>query len=517
MPPANEWKIVLADDEADIRDVLTLTLEDAGYRTWSAQDGRAAMELCRSVRPQIVITDIRMPKMTGLELLESLKQFRPDTEVIVATAFGEMDLAIRALQLDASDFINKPINDEALHLALHRARNRYLARRELRDYAALLEKEKAETVRELARVVAFRNNLIEHSMDGIVACDDSGRVLVYNRSMENLLGFSKERIIGKVGLEEIFQSEEMERFKEELGGSGFGGTNRLFLFETLLRGNSGQEIPVQVSASRLFNEGEPVGVVCFFRDLRELRRLESQMADQARILHQDKMISLGRLSASVVHEINNPLSGILNYLRLMLRIMERGELTPAHQANFHRYLTLVESETGRCSQIVSNLLTFSRKSPAAFDAVNIKDLINRCVLLSRHKMELSGIDLTTDIDPALPVIRGDFNQLQQCLINLVFNAVDAMPDGGALKITAAPSAGRDTRITLTIADTGRGIAEKDLPHIFEPFYSTKSEGYGVGLGLSTVYGIVERHGGSIDVSSRLGKGTTFTMDLPSHQ
>jgi two-component system, NtrC family, sensor kinase len=513
MAAENKWKVVLVDDEADIRDVLTLTLEDAGYKIWSAADGEAAVTLCETVRPQIVITDIRMPKMTGLELLESLKISQPDTEVIVATAFGEMDLAIRALQLDASDFINKPINDEALHLALGRARNRYQARKELRDYATLLQKEKAQTAQELLHTITFRNNLIEHSMDGILACDDSGRVMVYNRSMENLLAIPKTMVLGKVALKEIFPTEEWERFTRELAGDGFGGMNRLYLFETVLLGSEDQKIPVQVSSSKLFTHEKQAGLVCFFRDLRELRRLEREMADQARILHQDKMISLGRLAASVVHEINNPLSGILNYLRLMLRIMERGELTLEQKDKFQEYLTLVESETGRCSQIVSNLLTFSRKSPATFGEVHLEDLLNRCILLSRHKIELSDIELKVDITSDLPAIQGDFNQLQQCVINLIFNAVDAMPDGGNLTINAQNKLTNQC-VIITISDTGIGINQRDLPQIFEPFYSTKKEGYGVGLGLSTAYGIVQRHQGKIDVTSQVGKGTTFTIGLP---
>jgi len=370
------WRILLIDDEADIREVTSLALQDAGYQVTTAADGQAGLDLFAEIDPQIVVTDIRMPRLNGLEVLEKIKQTGSDTEVVVVTAFGEMDLAIRALQLDASDFITKPINDESIHLALKRARERYTARKQVRDYTALLEKENA---------------------------------------------------------------------------------------------------------------------------------------DQARILHQDKMMSLGRLAASVVHEINNPLSGILNYVRLMMRVLNRGPLEAGHQTKFENYLNLVESETDRCSRIVSNLLTFSRKSTPTFGPVDIADLIERSLVLSQHKLTLSNISTSHFYAPSLPPVQGDFNQLQQCLINLIFNAIDAMPEGGTLDLSARNDS---NSVVVAVKDSGTGISEADRGHIFEPFFTTKDEGYGVGLGLSTVYGIIESHKGTVTVNSTPGRGTTFSLKLP---
>lgn len=507
------WRIVLIDDEADIREVLSISLQDAGYEVAAAPDGEAGLRLCGEVRPQILITDIRMPGMDGLEVLESVKRTSPEIEVIVVTAYGEMDVAIRALQLDASDFITKPVGDDALQLSLKRARERYTARRKVADYAALLEQENVETTKDLLESISFQRRLIDSSMDGILGCDRDGVVITFNRALEGMLGVSRYEVLGRRRVGDFFAREELYILEKDLAGDRYGGAGRLFMYETRIRTPEGQSIPVQVSATEILDREEPDGSVFFFRDLRDIHHLEREMADQAKILHQDKMMSLGRLAASVVHEINNPLSGILNYARLMKRILGRGQLTQERIEKFQGYLDLVESETGRCSEIVSSLLTFSRRSRPEFAEVSVRDLVERSVLLSQHKLELQDIELVVEADPDLPAVEGDPNQLQQCIINLVFNAIDAMPHGGRLTLRAV----RDDKggaVLICVEDTGAGIAPESLPHIFEPFYTTKEEGYGVGLGLSTVYGIVERHHGTVTVDSRSGEGTVFTIRLP---
>ena len=513
MTSSNDWTIVLMDDEADIREVMTLMLQDAGYQVFSAPDGLAGLEMCRRVSPQIVMTDIRMPGMDGIQVLKALKERFPEIEVIVATAYGEMELAIQALQLDASDFITKPISDSALFLALDRARQRFTSRRQIQEYTHLLEHENARTAQELSAAIAFQKNLIENSIDGILGCQADGRIIIFNRALEKLLGHDRRQVLHRLYLKDILDPQESGRFHSSLAADTYGGQHHLYLYETALIGHDGHSIPVQISATVLKEDGVDSGLVCFVRDLRELRRLEQEMLDQARVLHQDKMISLGRLAASVVHEINNPLAGVLNYMGLMRRILEKGALSVDRQNKFKEYLELVESETRRCSRIVSGLLTFSRKSSPSVEAVQIEDLVNRCMLLSRHKLDLHHITSEVSVAARLPAVKGDINQLQQCLINIIFNAMDAMPDGGSLKIQVDLDTS-DRFVNIAVSDTGIGIAPADLPHIFEPFYTTKKEGYGVGLGLSTVYGIIEKHGGTVQVENQAGSGATFTVRLP---
>lgn len=508
-----DWHILFVDDESGIRSVARVYLEDAGYCVETAPNAEEAMRHCETFAPQVLITDIRMPGMDGLALLEAVKNRFPDVEVIVATAFGDMDVAIRALQLDASDFITKPLNNTVLDVALGRAKQRYTDRKNLRVYTDFLERDWSETTEELMEAIEFQHNLIESSMDGIVGCNAEGRVVTFNAGMELLTGFKKTDVLHRMPLSAFFLPEEEERMRKALAEDRYGGVDRLFKFETTLKGGDGVRIPIQLSASLIRDKEVENGLVCFCRDLRESRRLEREMEDQARVLHQDKMMSLGRLAASVVHEINNPLAGILNYCRLMIRILNRGDLSGEHREKFSAYLDLIEQESARCSKIVSNLLTFSRKSTPTVGPVCLNDLLQRSILLTQHKMELSRIRLETQITPELPEIQGDANQLQQSIINLIFNAIDAMPEGGTVHLSATHQPG-DPSVLLEVRDTGTGISEGHLPYIFEPFFTTKNEGFGVGLGLSTVYGIVENHNGRIEVDSKPGAGACFRIWLP---
>jgi two-component system NtrC family sensor kinase len=528
------WKILVIDDDPDILDVMTITLKDAGYSVICAPDGQTGILFAKSHSPQIVITDIKMPGMSGLDVLEKIKKIKPATEVIVTTGFADIKHAVKALQYDASDFISKPIDDDALHMALRRAMQRYTDKKQLSDYTALLENENLKTSSELVKNVNFQSSLIENSMDGILGCDENDIIVTYNKSMEMLLGYSKALVLKQMKVDDFFSPDRFLQFKTDLFGSDFGGQNRLFVYETTLLSMEKKDIPVQISGFVLSEDRVQNYMVFFISDLRTLRTLEKEVTVQAKLLHREKMISLGRLAASMVHEINNPLSGILNYIKLMIRVLEKGEDVSWNKTvdqiqnrakKFKSYLSIIESETQRCSDLVSGLLKFSRKTKLEQTQINVAQLIQHSLLLCNHKLELSNIVLKQGCDPDLPPVYGDFNQLEQCLINLIFNAIDAIDametravpgtrgvGGGILEIRAG--LGEENLVCITIRDNGKGISKEDQPFIFEPFFTTKKQGYGVGLGLSTTYGIIERHKGTIVVESMPNVGSQFIIKLP---
>jgi len=172
--------------------------------------------------------------------------------------------------------------------------------------------------------------------------------------------------------------------------------------------------------------------------------------------------------------VNNPLTGILNYICLMIKILGRGSPSPEHMEKFQRYLVLIESETSRSSKIVSNLLAFSRKSEWEFTEMDVNDLLEKCIMLSQHKLRLKNILLKTDLTGKTLTIWGDFNQIQQCIINLIFNAIDAMPEGGSLTIGSSFHS-KEGLVEIKVQDTGCGMSEKEISKIFDPFYTTKKE------------------------------------------
>jgi two-component system NtrC family sensor kinase len=242
------------------------------------------------------------------------------------------------------------------------------------------------------------------------------------------------------------------------------------------------------------------------------RRVEEKTAElqrtHDRMLLVERMASLGKLAAVVAHEINNPLAGIRTYARLLRRRFA-GSADPETD----RILQVVDVESGRCGDIVRNLLAFSRSMPARFADEDLAPILDRCALLLRHQAELLGITLSFEATPGLPRLRCDASQVQQLVLALAMNALEATPAGGRVTMGARSDEG-EPGVVIEVSDTGCGIAEEVRERIFEPFFTTKAAGKGVGLGLAVVYGIVSRHRGQIDVQSTVGVGTTFTVRLP---
>jgi two-component system NtrC family sensor kinase len=253
------------------------------------------------------------------------------------------------------------------------------------------------------------------------------------------------------------------------------------------------------------------------------RTLEQRVEEKTRQLEEthrqmvvvEKMASLGKLAAVVAHEINNPLAGIRTYARLLRRQFAGGAAappTPEQAAETDRILQMVDGEAGRCGDIVRNLLAFSRQTGARLAQEDLAPVVERCRMLLKHQAEMLDVTLETRAAPDLPRVVCDAAQVQQVILALAMNALEATPARGRVSIEAA----RDgDGVKLVVADTGWGIPKEHLDRIFEPFFTTKEAGKGVGLGLAVVYGIVNGHHGRIDVQSEPGQGTTFTVHLPA--
>jgi len=226
----------------------------------------------------------------------------------------------------------------------------------------------------------------------------------------------------------------------------------------------------------------------------------------------EKMASLGKLAATVAHELNNPLEGVLTYAKLLKRRLQNGEISEAEKNEILNELSIIIDETSRCGNIVKNLLLFSKQKVGEFKDEDICQVIKRSVALISHHLQMNNIKLELDI-PENPVfVFCDAQQIEQMLLAMEINSIEAMPEGGTLRIELNEI--DSDKIQIKVTDTGIGIPEDILPHIFEPFFTTKKEGKGTGLGLAVAYGIAERHNGSIKVESKVNQGTTFTITLP---
>jgi two-component system NtrC family sensor kinase len=237
----------------------------------------------------------------------------------------------------------------------------------------------------------------------------------------------------------------------------------------------------------------------------ELRAAQDQM------IQAEKLASLGKLAAVVAHEINNPLSGVLTYAKLLRKWIERGD-GAQHDADMRDALQLIESETRRCGEIVRNLLTFARVTPMNVTDVDVDAVIRQCIKLVEHKLQLGNITADLRLAENLPAVRGDVGQVEQLLLALIMNAIEAMPREGNLRIVTTAEEGS---VVIIVEDDGVGIPPELLPRLFDPFVTTKEDGKGTGLGLAISRSIIDRHRGKIEVKSEVGRGTAFIIRLPA--
>ncbi len=264
-------KLLLIDDEEPIRVALARSLRSDGYEVLTAENGEKGIEVFREESPSIVLTDIKMPGMDGIEVLKRIKEISPGTEVIVITGtlYEDMDITVQSLQLDASDFITKPITDEGLSVALRRAKERMDIKRKLKECNDYLEDKVKEATEELRERYEFEANLIQHSVDGIIGIDKQENIIIFNQSAESLLGYSKDEVIGKMNIRSLYPPEIAEEIIQSLYSKERESKGMHRWRETFVLGKGGHKIPLRFSGTILYRNDEVIGSVGFFNGLRE--------------------------------------------------------------------------------------------------------------------------------------------------------------------------------------------------------------------------------------------------------
>jgi PAS domain S-box-containing protein len=481
-----------------------MSLKADGYDVLPAHSGVEGIEIFEKEKPDIVLTDIKMPGMDGIEVLKKVKSIRPRSEVIIITGHGDIDNTIEALQYGASDFINKPVRDEALSIALKRAQDKLEIKRQLEEYTLDLENKVAAATREVARRSNFQIKLIRSSNDGIVATDKDLNIVIFNPEAEKIFGYAPPEVINKKSTPELFPAELNQTFSDALSGK----TNMKDLpwQETAIQSKTGEQIPVRVSGTILLEKNEQMGTVAFFQDIREIKRLERELVKS------ERLAAIGQTVAGLAHGIKN----ILHGLKGGSYLVDIG-INKEDPVKLRKGWDMIKRNVSRTSNLVMDLLSYAKEREPQYENCQPNEIAEDVCGLVQDKARENNVAILMEFDNTIGEVSMDPNSLHEVLLNLMSNAVDAclfdenMDKNWQVRLTTKKADGH--RIKFEVTDNGAGMDEEVLQKLFTSFFSTKGH-RGTGLGLMVTRKLIEEHEGEITVDSQPGKGTTFRFYLP---
>ena len=508
--------ILVVDDEPMIRMNMRALLEDLGYRVAEAGNGREALACLGTVVPDLILTDLRMPQMGGLQLVEALRESIPDTPVIVVSGTGTLPEAVAAVRLGAWDYLSKPVEDEdGFDIIIRRTLERARLALENRRYQTRLEEMVGERTRELEESEGRYRRILESVTNYVytVSCRQGEPVSILHRQgCEALSGFTPEDYAAapRLWFDMVLEEDRplvLEKVRRVVAG------REPVSYDCRIRHKDGRLRWIHSTlVPNCSADGELLSYDGIVTDVTRERLLEGELR------HSQKMEAVGTLAGCVAHDFNNILTVMLSCCGFL-----HGEIPGDGAAA--GYLGQLQGAAERASVLTRSLLAFSRKQPMTLQTHDLNALVAELegflLLVLGGKV---GLRIAVGEIP-LPV-RIDRPQIEQVLMNLATNARDAMPAGGELTVRTEPveldrafveshGYGAPGRYAVIfVADTGCGMDEETRKRIFEPYFTTKEEGRGTGLGLSIVYGIVKQHNGCIDVQSEPGGGTEFTIYLP---
>jgi two-component system, NtrC family, sensor kinase len=497
-------RVLIIDDEAANRRVLAISLRSDGYEVFTANGGEEGLACFIKEAPDLVLTDIKMPGMDGIQVLKEIRGRTDDVEVIIITGHGDIDNAIEALQYGASDFINKPIRDEALAVALYRAKEKLALKRLVEAHTNALELEVRRATRELRRQSNFQSKLIRSANDGIVATNDDFSIVLFNPSAERIFGCAAEAVVGlRKGndfyppqIDDVFQSDlQRHETRKELPWR-----------ETTIVAQDGRQIPVRFSATLLYEKAEMMGSVAFFQDLREIKRLERELVQS------ERLAAMGQTVAGLAHGVKNVLQGFKGGSYLVDIGIEKQDTEKLKKG-----WAMIQRNIASTSDLVLDLLSYSKQREPELEACDPNAIIADVIELMDDKAHSNDIALTTDLDPHMGAVVMDSHTLHCSLLNLVTNALDACifdaDTAKTFRVTIVSRRDATGWLTFSVTDNGIGMSPEVKAKLFLSFFSTKGH-RGTGLGLLVTRKLIEEHGGEITVESHVGQGTTFEVRLP---
>ena len=519
-------RILVVDDDQAILDAIVDWISQAGYRVLPARGGREALQIVKAESPGLMITDLSMPEMNGLELIEAVKAISPNTEILILTGHSSMGSAIAALHRGVFDYLSKPVDFTELEWSIKRALERARLVEENRTLVRTLEARVQVQMEELS-VSQRRTQAVFNSIaDSLLIVNREFTIVSANEGAATLSGVPAPRLIGRKCYRELFAREEICSSCPVLATFATGRPTSVSMRrEDLVGSGGGQDLEVRSYPLRL-GTGAIHEAVEHIRDVTEHTRAEGErLRLRAQSEQDDAMRMIGRLAAGVAHDFNNQLTVIKGCSQFLLEAMAADE---PGRGDAERISATVD----RGARLVRQLLAFSRKQEIQPRSLSLSELVDQMALFFRPLLG-ERVRLRVRAAPGLWPVHADPGQIEQVIMNLVVNARDAMgvtgerAPAGALTIEMAnvaldegsfrPSTDRvvpGPYVLLAVSDTGSGMTPDVRRHIFEPFFTTKEPGTGTGLGLSTAFGIVKQHQGHIVCESAPGQGSTFRMYLP---
>ena len=495
--------VLIVEDESIIAANIRELLLGLGYDPFAtASTSEEAMAYAVERCPDVVLMDIRIKgKVDGIATAELLRD-RFDTAIVYLTAHADDATIARAKRTQPLGYLIKPIKPSELHSAIEVALYKHAMDRQLREREHWL----STTLRSIA--------------DGVVMTDLAGKITFMNPAAEVLFGMTLEQAVGRPARDVMRLAGREWPSGETPIDVALREQRSIHIAELVLEGSGGSNRVISDSSAPVVDEHEVLGAVMVFHDVTEQRQLQKQLELA------DRLSSLGTMAAGVAHEINNPLAAVVGNAEIVLESLAHvaasaspGEADVA--AITREAGTAIDAQhdvlsaASRIARIVTDLGVFSRREPQPSGLVDVRKAIEWAARATAHELRHRA-RLSTKLE-AVPLVEGDEMRLAQVFVNLLINAAHAIEPGDAegnhVSVTAQPDAAGS--IIVEVCDTGSGIAPEALPHIFEPYFTTKAPGVGTGLGLSICHSIVASMRGELTVESRVGEGTTFRIRLPA--
>jgi two-component system cell cycle sensor histidine kinase/response regulator CckA len=485
-------RILIIGDDHGMAETIGDVFQARGYSTVTAASGRAGLDVLASQPVDAAIVDIKLPDISGVELLDAMKAVSPSLEVVFITAFASVATAIQAINGSAFAYLTKPFEMDLLLATVSKALEKQTLARDL------------QVAEERYRWVT------ENIMDAVFLVGMDGRIVFANRRLFTLTGYTEAELIGQPVFP-LLTPEGAQQVQARMAAASAGQDVPPF-FETEFVRKDGSRMSIEANVANVLKDDRLVARLVAARDVTDRKLLEEQFRQA------QKMEAVGQLGGGIAHDFNNLLTVIAGRSHLLLAGMPPGD--PGR-----RHVELIQQTAERATVMTRQLLAFSRKQILAPQVLDLNIIVTGIQPILQRLIG-ENIDLVVEPSATPAWAKVDPGQVEQVIMNLAVNARDAMPEGGRLTLRTAHvtideayarshmGVEAGPTVLLEVSDTGTGMTAEVQSHIFEPFFTTKPVGRGTGLGLATVYGIVKQSGGYIDALSELGRGSTFQIYLP---